>query len=80
MRPSFCSQFLLTLAFKSIQITYSHKPLHPWSQISMQNNQTAGLQTGKIQPGQESKMATNTKISKTKKNQFFLPNGLVYLA
>ena len=27
--PSFCPQFTSTLAFKSIQMTYSLKPLHP---------------------------------------------------
>ena len=31
----------------------------------MKHDQTAGLQTDKIQPGQESKMATNLKNSKT---------------
>ena len=30
IRQSFCPQFMLTLAFKSIQMTYSLKPLHPW--------------------------------------------------
>ena len=35
----------------------------------LQHDQTAGLQTGKIQPGQESKM--DTKNSKTIKINFF---------
>ena len=46
----------------------------------MQHDQTAGLQTYKSQLGQESKMAADTKNSKTIKINFFLQNGLVYLA
>ena len=45
----------------------------------MKHDQTAGLQTDKIQPGQESKMATNLKNSKPLKS-FHLQNDLVYLA
>ena len=45
----------------------------------MQHDQTAGFQTCKSQPGRESKMATDTKNSKTIKINFFLQNGLVYL-
>ena len=30
VRPSFRPQFTSTLALKSIQMTYSLKPLHPW--------------------------------------------------
>ena len=30
-RPSFRPQLTSTLAFKSIQLTYSLKPLHPWN-------------------------------------------------
>ena len=37
----------------------------------MQHDQTAGLQTCKSQPGRESKMAANTKNSKTIKINFF---------
>ena len=37
----------------------------------MQHDQTAGLQTCKCQPGQESKMASSTKISKTIKINLF---------
>ena len=46
----------------------------------MQHDQTAGLQTCKSQPGQESKTAANIKNSKTIKVIFFLQNGLKYLA
>ena len=45
-----------------------------------QNDQTAGLQTGKIQPGQGPMMATDTKSSTSTKVQFFLQNGLECLA
>ena len=37
----------------------------------MQQDQTAGLQTYKRQPGQESKMAADTKNSQTMKINFF---------
>ena len=37
----------------------------------MQHDQNAGLQTCKSQPGQESKMAADTKDSKTVKINFF---------
>ena len=37
----------------------------------MQYDQTAGLRTCKSQPGRESKMATDTKNSKTIKINFF---------
>ena len=46
----------------------------------MQHDQTAGLQICKSQSGPESKMATNTKNSKTIKINLFLQNRLVYLA
>ena len=56
------AKFTLILAFKSIQITYSLKPLHG-SQINLQHVEPAGLQNDKIQAGRESKMAADTKIS-----------------
>lgn len=46
----------------------------------MQHGQTAGHQTDKIQSGRESNIAADTKNSKSNKTNFFLHNGLVYLA
>ena len=62
------NKITLTLTFKSIQMTNFLKPL---LSFCMQHYQTAGLQSDKIQPGRESKMATVTKNSKTSKNYFF---------
>ena len=46
----------------------------------MLHDQTAGPQTDKIQLGRESKMAADTKNSKTIKINFFSRKSLVFLA
>ena len=76
--PSVCpfirlsSQFTSTLALKSIQMTlFSKTTVSMNIKFHMQHDQTAGLQTGKLQPSRESKMAADTKNSKTNKTNFF---------
>ena len=59
------------LAFKSIQMTYSLKPLHHMVlKFHMQHDKAAGLQNNKIQVGRESIWPLLLKIAKPLKSTF----------
>ena len=72
VRPSVRPQFTSTLAFKSIQLTFSLKPLHPWilnficSKIRLQ-----GFRIVKFSVVENSRWPQLLKIAKLLKNAIF---------
>ena len=53
--------FTSTMAFKSIQMTFSLQPLPMVLKVHVYDDEAAGLWNDEIQPGPESKMAAVAK-------------------
>ena len=78
---SFRSLFKLTLAFRSIQMIYSLKPLHPWiSNFPCSMIRLQGLRMVKFRLVENPRWPLIQKNIKTNRINFFLQNGLEYLA
>ena len=65
IRPSFRPQLTSTLAFKSIQMTYSLKPLHPWI-----SNFICSFSLIKFKRAENSRWPPLLKIAKLLKSPF----------
>ena len=62
---------MFTMAFKSIQMTYSLKPLHPWfSKFHMQHDEAAGLQNDEISLVEHQTWSLLLKIAKPLNSAF----------